>query len=136
MPPLDLAIPPTYMSSTVPAMPELIAPAHWRTVEFISDLHLDPDEPATVQAWRDYLSSSQADAIFLLGDIFEVWVGDDALLEADSFEAKCAQTLSTASARRSCFYIYPRWLLAGPEQERFGLHGPGAHAGWGHGGRA
>ena len=66
-------------------MPELIAPAHWRTVEFISDLHLDPDEPATVQAWRDYLSSSQADAIFLLGDIFEVWVGDDALLEADSF---------------------------------------------------
>lgn len=52
------------MSSTVPAMPELIAPAHWRTVEFISDLHLDPDRPATVQAWRDYLSSSQADAIF------------------------------------------------------------------------
>lgn len=102
------------MSSTVPAMPELIAPAHWRTVEFISDLHLDPDEPATVQAWRDYLSSSQADAIFLLGDIFEVWVGDDALLEADSFEAKCAQTLSTTSARRSLFFMVGnRDFLAG-----------------------
>ena len=102
------------MSSTVPAMPELVAPAHWRTVEFISDLHLDPSEPATVQAWRDYLNSSQADAIFLLGDIFEVWVGDDALLETGSFEAKCAETLSAASAERSLFFMVGnRDFLAG-----------------------
>ena len=105
MQPLDSALQPTDVTSTVPAMPELIAPAHWRTVEFISDLHLDPSEPATVQAWRDYLATSTADAIFLLGDIFEVWVGDDALLEAGSFEAECAQTLSAASANRSLFFM-------------------------------
>lgn len=112
---MDFAQQPADMSSTVPAMPELIAPAHWRTVEFISDLHLDPSEPATVQAWRDYLSSSNADAIFLLGDIFEVWVGDDALQEAGSFEAECAQTLRTASTKRSLFFMVGnRDFLAGP----------------------
>ena len=105
---------PTDLTSTVPAMPELLAPAHWRTVEFISDLHLDPSEPATVQAWRDYLAASTADAIFLLGDIFEVWVGDDALQEADSFEAKCAQTLRATSAERSLFFMVGnRDFLAG-----------------------
>ena len=114
MQPLELATQATDMTSTVPAMPELIAPAHWHTVEFISDLHLDPQEPSTVQAWRNYLSSSQADAIFLLGDIFEVWVGDDALLEADSFEAQCAATLSTASAQRSLYFMVGnRDFLAG-----------------------
>ena len=105
---------PTDVTSTVPAMPELIAPAHWCTVEFISDLHLDPCEPATVQAWCNYLASSAADAIFLLGDIFEVWVGDDALLEAGSFEAECAKILRAASAERSLFFMVGnRDFLAG-----------------------
>lgn len=111
---MDSAQQPTEMTSTVLAMPELVAPAHWHTVEFISDLHLDPSEPATVQAWRGYLASSQADAIFLLGDIFEVWVGDDALLETGSFEAKCAQTLGAASAKCSLFFMVGnRDFLAG-----------------------
>lgn len=97
-------------------MPQLLAPAHWHTVEFISDLHLDPSEPATVQAWRDYLAHSTADAIFLLGDIFEVWVGDDALLEADSFEAQCARTLQQASAQRPLFFMVGnRDFLAGAD---------------------
>lgn len=114
MQPLDSALQPTDVTSAVPAMPELIAPAHWRTVEFISDLHLDPCEPATVQAWRDYLAHSTADAIFLLGDIFEVWVGDDALLEVGSFEAECARTLGEASTKRPLFFMVGnRDFLAG-----------------------
>ena len=44
---------------------------------FISDLHLQASEPKTVQAWAYYMSHTQADAIFILGDLFEVWVGDD-----------------------------------------------------------
>lgn len=105
---------PTDVTSTVPPMQELIAPAHWRTVEFISDLHLDASEPATVELWRNYLASSQADAIFLLGDIFEVWVGDDALHDSSSFEAKCAQSLRAASSQRSLFFMVGnRDFLAG-----------------------
>jgi UDP-2,3-diacylglucosamine hydrolase len=46
-----------------------------------------------VQAWRDYLAHTPADAVFLLGDLFEVWVGDDALDEPGSFEAECAAVL-------------------------------------------
>jgi UDP-2,3-diacylglucosamine hydrolase len=59
------------------ATPELLAPPAWRTLEFVSDVHLSADEPATAAAWRDYLAQTQADAVFVLGDLFEVWIGDD-----------------------------------------------------------
>ncbi len=48
-------------------------------VDFISDLHLQAGEPATAQAFRRYLQDCQADALFILGDLFEVWIGDDLL---------------------------------------------------------
>ena len=38
---------------------------------FISDLHLQAGEPATFEAWRHYLESTPADAVFILGDLFE-----------------------------------------------------------------
>ncbi len=88
------------------AIPELIAPAHWRSVEFISDLHLQPQLPHTWHSWVQYLEASTADAIFMLGDLFEAWVGDDALDEPHSFEAKCAASAHQASARRSLFFIH------------------------------
>lgn len=61
---------------------ELRASAHWQTVDFISDLHLQASEPATFEVWRRYLErppTERADALFILGDLFEVWVGDDVL---------------------------------------------------------
>ena len=88
------------------AIPELIAPAHWRSVEFISDLHLQPQLPHTWHSWVQYLEASTADAIFMLGDLFEAWVGDDALDEPHSFEAKCAASARQASAKRSLFFIH------------------------------
>ena len=46
---------------------------------FISDLHLDAQRPATTQLFLQFLSNQarQADALFILGDLFEAWVGDD-----------------------------------------------------------
>ncbi|PRD66421.1 UDP-2,3-diacylglucosamine diphosphatase [Malikia granosa] len=64
---------------------ELNAPAPWRTIDFISDLHLQAGDPATAQAFRRYLQDCQADALFILGDLFEVWIGDD-LLDASPAE--------------------------------------------------
>lgn len=97
-------------------MQELIAPDTWRTAEFISDLHLDAAEPGTLAAWRTYLSTSQADAIFILGDLFEVWLGDDSLDEPGSFEAECAATLRAAAAQRPLFFMVGnRDFLVGPE---------------------
>ena len=45
------------MTPTVPPLEELVAPSHWRTVDFISDLHLQASEPATVAAWQQQFLS-------------------------------------------------------------------------------
>lgn len=61
------------------ALPEWQAPAHWRCIDFISDLHLQARDPATAAALREHLQHTEADALFVLGDLFEVWIGDDLL---------------------------------------------------------
>lgn len=99
---------------TVPPFAELTAPSHWRTVDFISDLHLQASEPATVSAWQHYLQTTPADAIFLLGDIFEVWVGDDALQDPASFEAQVCARLRAAAQRSPLYFMHGnRDFLAG-----------------------
>ncbi len=87
-------------------MDELAAPAAWRTVDFISDLHLEPAQPSTVQALRQYLHSTPADAVFLLGDLFEVWVGDDAIDELGSFEGACCALLAQAAHARPLYFMH------------------------------
>jgi UDP-2,3-diacylglucosamine hydrolase len=81
------------------------APAAWRTVDFISDLHLQAEDPATVAAFAAYLRQTPADAVFLLGDIFEVWIGDDAA-QPGTFEAECATLLRTASLTHALFFMH------------------------------
>jgi UDP-2,3-diacylglucosamine hydrolase len=73
------------------------APATWRTVDFISDLHLQASEPATFDAWRRYMQATPADAVFILGDLFEVWVGDD-VLALPGLEADCAVVMHACVA--------------------------------------
>lgn len=101
------------MTSTVPAFEELVAPADWRAVEFISDLHLQAAEPATLAAWQRYMRGASANAVFILGDLFEVWVGDDAALAPASdpgaprgFEAHCADVLREAAQRLRIFFMH------------------------------
>ncbi len=88
----------------------LTAPPDWRTVDFISDLHLHASEPATFAAWQHYMQSTPADAVFILGDLFEVWVGDDAVSDtvgtAASFEDQCAQVLGQAATRLALFFMH------------------------------
>lgn len=81
------------------------APAHWKAIDFISDLHLSPDLPRTVAGWTEVMLRSTADAICLLGDVFEAWVGDDS--RHQPFESGLVEVLSQASARR------PVWFMAG-----------------------
>lgn len=45
---------------------------------FISDLHLSPDLPRVTQGFFSLLEKIRgADALYVLGDLFEAWVGDD-----------------------------------------------------------
>ncbi len=84
----------------------MIDTSAWQTIDFISDLHLQVAEPATAKAWFDYMAStegSQADAIFILGDWFEVWVGDD---DEDPFAALCAAVMRQRSKRSELFIMH------------------------------
>lgn len=46
---------------------------------FVSDLHLDPARPAITALFLDFLArqAGRADACYILGDLFEAWIGDD-----------------------------------------------------------
>ena len=85
------------MQTGAPMLREVRAASHWRSVDFISDLHLHPEDPDTAQAWQDYLTSTPADAVFILGDLFEVWPGDDCL----GTPADAATEPASAQARSS-----------------------------------
>ena len=81
-----------------PAFHDFVAPAEWSAIDFISDIHLAPDMPRTRDAWAGYLNSTRADAVLILGDLFDAWVGDDSRLEG--FEAQCAGVLRQAARNR------------------------------------
>jgi Calcineurin-like phosphoesterase len=92
----------------------LQAPASWQTVELISDLHLQASETATFEAWRDYMARTRADAVLILGDLFEVWVGDDAVA-TDPFLQQCGDVLLQASKQRAVYFMPGnRDFLVGP----------------------
>jgi UDP-2,3-diacylglucosamine hydrolase len=50
---------------------------------FISDLHLSSERPGIIRQFIDFLQHQaiQAEALYILGDLFEMWVGDDAISE-------------------------------------------------------
>jgi UDP-2,3-diacylglucosamine hydrolase len=63
--------------------------------------------PGAFDAWAAHLRHSRADAVFILGDLFEVWVGDD-IAERD-FEARCTDVLGEAADTvRSASWRQPR----------------------------
>ncbi|PWK53379.1 UDP-2,3-diacylglucosamine diphosphatase [Pleionea mediterranea] len=46
---------------------------------FISDLHLSDEQPQLLRLFTHYLEqyAPRADRLYILGDLFEVWIGDD-----------------------------------------------------------
>jgi UDP-2,3-diacylglucosamine hydrolase len=94
------------MPSTVMPIEELVAPATWQTVDCISDLHLQASDAGGVKAFARYLQNTTANALFILGDLFEVWVGDDAVDEPGSFESQCMRLLRKATSVRPIFVMH------------------------------
>ena len=95
----------------------LVAPPRWRQIDFISDLHLEASQPLTFGAWQRFMRTTRADAVFILGDLFEVWVGDDAACDgsAGGFENQCAAVLQHTAARIPVFFMHGnRDFLVGP----------------------
>jgi UDP-2,3-diacylglucosamine hydrolase len=109
--------------AALPAVAQLDAPPDWRAVEFISDLHLSPATPRSTAAWQDYLRDTDADAVLLLGDVFEVWIGDDAA-DTPGFEADAAATLADSARRRWTGFMAGNrdFLLGDTLLARCGVH--------------
>jgi UDP-2,3-diacylglucosamine hydrolase len=65
---------------------------------FISDLHLQEERPDVCRAFFHYLQNlpGDAQALYILGDMFEVWIGDD---DDSPFNLSVLKQLKEASAR-------------------------------------
>lgn len=108
---------PVVATAQLPVFWEVQAPSSWTRIDFISDLHLSEDRPATFAAFRDHLCHTDAEAVFILGDLFDVWVGDDS--RHAGFEARCVDVLADAAARRTiAFMPGNRDFLVGVEMLR------------------
>lgn len=77
--------------------PTLAAPTHWQAVDLLSDLHLCPALPRTFEAFARHLQHTQADAVLLLGDLFEVWIGDEQ--REQPFERACLEAIAQVARR-------------------------------------
>jgi len=83
---------------------------------FISDLHIDAQRPEITRQFIDFLTNEAhgADALYILGDLFESWVGDDA---PDPGQQEAIEAISSLTAGGvPCFVMHGnRDFLLGKE---------------------
>lgn len=74
------------------------------TALFASDLHLEPGRPEITRQFLDFLMgpASAAAALYLLGDLFEAWLGDDV---PDPLGSEVAAALAGLAARGTAVYV-------------------------------
>lgn len=101
---------------SLPALPPTMpwtAPAHWQAIDLLSDLHLSATTPRTFDTFAAHLRHTAADAVVLLGDVFEFWVGDEQRFQP--FERQCVALLAeTTKHRHVAFMAGNRDFLVGP----------------------
>ena len=105
----------THKPEGVPALAWVDARA-WGCVDFLSDVHLHSADAATAKAWLNHMAHTPAQALFILGDLFEAWVGDDVLDHPlGVFEQSCAQALAECTPKKPVFFVCGnRDFLIGP----------------------
>jgi UDP-2,3-diacylglucosamine hydrolase len=93
------------------------------TTLFISDLHLDPERPEITRLFGEFIDSEarQAEALYILGDLFEAWVGDDDPSETGAFVATTLRMLSDAGVRVFFQHGNRDFLLGRDFADRAGL---------------
>lgn len=76
------------------------------TTRFVSDLHLRAERPDLTERFAAFLAdtaASRIDTLFILGDLFEYWIGDDDL--ADPFNAQVCKLIRKLADKGTCIYF-------------------------------
>jgi UDP-2,3-diacylglucosamine hydrolase len=90
------------------------------TTYFISDLHLEDAKPVITDLLLEFLSgmAREAEAVYILGDLFEYWIGDDVISETARRVATAIAELTAAGT--ACFFCGLKIL---PESVVIDLYG-------------
>ncbi|WP_374355391.1 UDP-2,3-diacylglucosamine diphosphatase [Chitinimonas sp.] len=75
-----------------------------RPILFASDIHLSESDPTTIEAFTEFLQgpARQASALYLLGDLFEYWAGDD---DDDALNQRMADQLCALAQGGTAVYL-------------------------------
>ena len=82
---------------------------------FISDLHLQESRPDITKAFLDFLddTASKAEKLYILGDLFEAWIGDD---DQNNFISEIRAALLKTNKTTKIFFLHGnRDFLIGTE---------------------
>lgn len=73
---------------------------------FTADLHLCPEEPAITAGFLRFLAgpAREADALYILGDLFEAWIGDDDPLPLHREIAQAIKSLVDSGV--PCYFMH------------------------------
>ena len=76
------------------------------TILFISDLHLDDSRPETTALFQKFLQEEavNADALYILGDLFEFWLGDDVPSKCSLAVAASLSVLADKGV--ACYFLH------------------------------
>ena len=82
---------------------------------FISDLHLNQDRPDITKAFLNFLENTacQAEKLYILGDLFEAWIGDD---DQNEFISEIQNALIRINKTTKVLFMHGnRDFLIGPD---------------------
>ncbi|MBJ7573576.1 UDP-2,3-diacylglucosamine diphosphatase [Luteimonas sp. MC1828] len=90
---------------------------------FVSDLHLDPARPDITRLFGAFLDGEArgADALYILGDLFEAWVGDDDPSETGAFVAERLAALAASGVPVHFMHGNRDFLLGAAYAQRAGM---------------
>ena len=73
----------------------------------ISDIHLTPSMPLTAQRFFDFCEKEapHVESVFILGDLFEYWVGDDAS-SISPFQQEVRRAIARLSTKTKTYYMH------------------------------
>jgi len=72
---------------------------------FISDLHLSAERPDIAQCFFDFMQNEapEAETLYILGDLFEVWIGDDDITD---FSESIADAIAAVAKHIPVYFIH------------------------------